>query len=566
MRQMVANGHSVVMPRRDEGVHEDGKSWIKFDVQLEPPDPFADIYVLQQRKERTWVEGGIHALHKYGVATVADVDDNYLELPTWNPAFLGTHPYRKKDGVIANRAERRRLEKAIGIPIGRNQMNRDYMHATFAMVDALTVSTPYLADLYSKYNTNTILLRNYLDWDIWEDVQPQYEVERRRVFVGYLASFKYRQGDLNVIRDIIPEFLQDHPQVDFVANSFDVHNYLHVPKGRRVVVPEYAFRPQEGIYPVGVKTAVCDVGLVPLEINGLNQGKSHLKGMEYNAAGIPFIASPTESYESYWCDEGVNGFLARTPEDWHRHLHTLVTDHEQRRWMGLRARHKASKNTYQEHWPEWLRAYESVLGGPADQLTRQAIQLGAVQKQEEFAELLAFAEEREPKTVVEIGSARGGTFWAFTRIASDDALLVSIDIPAGSPLDVRGGKDVYGARNRQRLRSYARASQKVELIDADSQAARTRDTLQKILNGRQIDLLFIDGDHRYDGVKRDYTLYSPYVAPGGLIAFHDVIVQHDPRAQVDKLWNQLKKQYADWYEFISPDHGKWGGIGVLING
>lgn len=37
-----------------------------------------------------------------------------------------------------------------------------------------------------------------------------------------------------------------------------------------------------------------------------------------------------------------------------------------------------------------------------------------------------------------------------------------------------------------------------------------------------IDLLFIDGDHDYEGVLRDFNEWSPFVKAGGLIAFHDV--------------------------------------------
>lgn len=37
------------------------------------------------------------------------------------------------------------------------------------------------------------------------------------------------------------------------------------------------------------------------------------------------------------------------------------------------------------------------------------------------------------------------------------------------------------------------------------------------------DLLFIDADHTYEGVARDFTRYSPLVSPGGIIAFHDAL-------------------------------------------
>jgi predicted O-methyltransferase YrrM len=35
-------------------------------------------------------------------------------------------------------------------------------------------------------------------------------------------------------------------------------------------------------------------------------------------------------------------------------------------------------------------------------------------------------------------------------------------------------------------------------------------------------LLFIDGGHGHDPAHRDYELWTPHVAPGGLLAIHDV--------------------------------------------
>ena len=40
---------------------------------------------------------------------------------------------------------------------------------------------------------------------------------------------------------------------------------------------------------------------------------------------------------------------------------------------------------------------------------------------------------------------------------------------------------------------------------------------------RSIRLLWIDGDHTYEGVKSDITNYVDYLAVGGVIAFHDVM-------------------------------------------
>ncbi len=38
---------------------------------------------------------------------------------------------------------------------------------------------------------------------------------------------------------------------------------------------------------------------------------------------------------------------------------------------------------------------------------------------------------------------------------------------------------------------------------------------------RPISLLFIDGDHGYENVRKDFLLWEPYIVTGGVIVFHD---------------------------------------------
>ncbi len=59
-----------------------------------------------------------------------------------------------------------------------------------------------------------------------------------------------------------------------------------------------------------------------------------------------------------------------------------------------------------------------------------------------------------------------------------------------------------------------------------------------------LDLLFIDGDHRYEGVLADWLLYSHLVSPGGIIAFHDA-VSGISGAGVPKLLKQLSSGVID---------------------
>ncbi|MBU37734.1 MAG: methyltransferase, partial [Anaerolineaceae bacterium] len=91
--------------------------------------------------------------------------------------------------------------------------------------------------------------------------------------------------------------------------------------------------------------------------------------------------------------------------------------------------------------------------------------------------------------------------------------------------------------------------------------------LLRLLDGDAIDFLFIDGDHRYEAVRRDFQLYSPLLRPGGIVAFHDILQPpRFPDNQVELFWGELKKDYRT-KELVDPADergwGQWGGIGVV---
>ena len=60
-----------------------------------------------------------------------------------------------------------------------------------------------------------------------------------------------------------------------------------------------------------------------------------------------------------------------------------------------------------------------------------------------------------------------------------------------------------------------------------------------------IRLLFIDGDHSYEETKGDFDLWSPFIAPGGVVAFHDVgawkgVTQFvNEMSASNKAWKQI---------------------------
>ncbi len=130
------------------------------------------------------------------------------------------------------------------------------------------------------------------------------------------------------------------------------------------------------------------------------------------------------------------------------------------------------------------------------QIAREACEHGALQKPGELAALLKLIGAEAPSVVVEIGTARGGTLYAFSQVLPSHSFIVSIDLPGGA---FGGG---YGAHELQRLRRFVRAGQAVQFLRVDSHLTSTKDALVELLDGRPIDFLFIDGDHTYEGFWR----------------------------------------------------------------
>src|ERR671919_430931 len=135
---------------------------------------------------------------------------------------------------------------------------------------------------------------------------------------------------------------------------------------------------------------------------------------------------------------------------------------------------------------------------------------GACQKMRELTPLVSLLKRRRLQTVIEIGTMKGGTLWLWCQLALPDAVIVSIDLPGG---EFGGG---YTATDGKRFIAYARAEQSLQLIRKDSHQRETRHEVAQKLHGRAVDLLFIDGDHRYSGVKQDFAMYAPFVRHGGL--------------------------------------------------
>lgn len=184
--------------------------------------------------------------------------------------------------------------------------------------------------------------------------------------------------------------------------------------------------------------------------------------------------------------------------------------------------------------------------------------LRPMQNPKEIKRLIERVQELKPRTVLEVGTARGGTLFLFCQSAAEDAELVSLDLPYGR----NGGG--YPKWKEAVYRQFARRGQQLTLLRANSHLEDSRIRVERAIGGKKFDLIMIDADHSYEGVKRDFELYSPLVSERGLVVLHDVLPNRfDPEIDVNRFWKEVSAVYQ--CEEIVDDYQQGClGIGVVM--
>ncbi|MDR3458636.1 MAG: class I SAM-dependent methyltransferase [Verrucomicrobiae bacterium] len=130
--------------------------------------------------------------------------------------------------------------------------------------------------------------------------------------------------------------------------------------------------------------------------------------------------------------------------------------------------------------------------------------------------LYGLARSIKPKVCVEIGSARGKSACAvgLALRRNGGGKLYAIDPHSRTNWNDTDSVDSFAIINEHLQKSGA--ADFVEIVRKTSgEAAKGWD--------KKIDLIFIDGDHSYEGVKADWELFLPHLNEFGVVVFHDTL-------------------------------------------
>lgn len=249
--------------------------------------------ILMQRLMHQGITAHMIASQKQGIKIINDIDDWYWGLSPANDAFWHNHPKRNP------------------------RENFNHYRSIIANSDLIISSTPYLASRVADFCRAPIVVsKNTVDL---ERFTPHEHLDVDQPLVGWVGSTNHRSNDLELLRGIISPLVRD--------GSIRLFHGGAMPKA-----PTFASR--VGVRDVEVSTMplvpydkypnlmVMDIGLVPLTNIPFNRCKSDIKGLEYAAAGVPFISSNLDAYIELQQELGV-GRIAKKPLNWAKHIKEL---------------------------------------------------------------------------------------------------------------------------------------------------------------------------------------------------------------------------------------------------
>jgi predicted O-methyltransferase YrrM len=140
----------------------------------------------------------------------------------------------------------------------------------------------------------------------------------------------------------------------------------------------------------------------------------------------------------------------------------------------------------------------------------------------DFADFYDFALSKFNKGIfVEIGTWKGQSISYLAHKIQDSRKKIKIygiDTFEGTPEDYALLNDeelIDGTLFETYLKTINKYSDIITTIKGDSHVVYDR------FEDRSIDFLFIDGDHRYEGIKKDLEVWYQKVKIGGIISGHD---------------------------------------------
>jgi glycosyltransferase involved in cell wall biosynthesis len=215
------------------------------------------------------------------------------------------------------------------------------------VADAVTVSTPRLAEVVRQFNDNVYVVPNCIDANVLEHKRAMPE----RPTFGWTVSSSHLM-DVEHFAGTFSHYLRRHPDADLHFIGADFRPLLKAENTRwtnwNTELTEYW------------ESIDFHVGIAPLMVHPFNKARSDVKALEYAALGIPVVASNYGPYPES-IRHGETGYIVKQDHEWAKYLNTLLYDTETRETMSANAKDWASERTIQGNTWRWEQVFAETI-------------------------------------------------------------------------------------------------------------------------------------------------------------------------------------------------------------
>jgi len=167
----------------------------------------------------------------------------------------------------------------------------------------------------------------------------------------------------------------------------------------------------------------------------------------------------------------------------------------------------------------------------------------------EFAQFIDFVRTIGARSYLEIGSKFGGTLFRIGMAMPEGSRCISIDLPRAR--ETASWRSMHGV---QRWLEGQHRSCGFIWMDSTSHKA-----VQQAQQRAPFDLVFIDANHDYSFITRDFANYAPMASKA--VAIHDIKLI---TSGVPMFWDEIKHEHKHREIVNSQSTGEAMGIGIIL--
>jgi len=175
----------------------------------------------------------------------------------------------------------------------------------------ISCGNSFLAEYARRFNRQVVLNPTTIDTDHWHNLTARHDGDR--FIIGWTGS----HSTVRLLELLLPVFEELEKRFEFelhvicdVPPAFSLKSLVFLPWSKESEVKHLSR---------------FDIGIMPLEDTEWARGKCGFKALQYLSVGIPAVVSDVGVNREI-VDQGVNGFLCDTLEDWRNYLALLMED------------------------------------------------------------------------------------------------------------------------------------------------------------------------------------------------------------------------------------------------